>query len=160
MIIQWKKGRDGPPNLTCVRADGTRTWRKVHPFFPSHDLLHCAVESAFGFTQAFFGLIASGWSLDDFEGRGAAARLPNEALWAENIVGLLDLERATGQRMSAEEFNAALSASLSAQGCPPFRPVTDPDLARVRALVGQLRARWQVVAVGETLEIPFPAAPA
>jgi hypothetical protein len=22
MVIQWKKGRDGPPHLTCVRTDG------------------------------------------------------------------------------------------------------------------------------------------
>src|SRR5438874_8737594 len=93
MVIQWKKGRDGPPSLTCVRADGTRTWRRVHPFFPTHDLVHCAVESVFGFTQAFFGLVASGWSLDDFDQRGAPARLPKEALWAENMVGLFDIDR-------------------------------------------------------------------
>ncbi|PYQ77314.1 MAG: hypothetical protein DMG04_00780 [Acidobacteria bacterium] len=160
MVIQWKKGRDGPPNLTCVRADGTRTWRRVHPFFPTHDLVHCAVESVFGLTQAFFGLVASGWSLDDFDQRGPPARLPNEALWAENMVGLFDLERATGHVMAAAEFNAALAASLSAQGRPPFRSVTDADLARVRALVADLRGRWQVMAVGDTLAIPFPMAAA
>src|SRR6184192_4306812 len=110
--------------------------------------------------QAFFGLVASGWSLDDFDQRGSPARLPNEALWAENIVGLFDLERATGHVMAAAEFTAALAASLSAQGRPPFRSVTDADLARVRALVADLRGRWQVMAVGDTLAIPFPMAAA
>src|SRR5574341_775530 len=33
MVIQLKKGRDGPSTLTCVRADGSRTWGKEHPFF-------------------------------------------------------------------------------------------------------------------------------
>ena len=38
MLIQLKKGRDGPATLACVRADGTRSWGKEHPFFPVHDL--------------------------------------------------------------------------------------------------------------------------
>src|SRR5207248_8783997 len=123
MVIQWKKGRDGPPNLTCVRADGTRTWRRVHPFFPTHDLVHCAVESVFGLTQAFFGLVASGWSLDDFDQRVAPARLSNEDLWGENKVLLFDLDRVIAHVMTAAEFNAALAAGVSAPGRPPFRSV-------------------------------------
>jgi len=56
MIIEIRKGRDGPPSLTCIRADGSRTWARMHPFFPLHDLTHLAVESVMGFDQAFFGL--------------------------------------------------------------------------------------------------------
>ncbi len=67
MLIQLKKGRDGPATLACVRADGSRTWGKEHPFFPVHDLTHCAVESVLGFDQAFFGLIARGWDIDHFK---------------------------------------------------------------------------------------------
>lgn len=48
MVIQLKKGRDGPSTLACVRSDGSRTWGKEHPFFPLHDLTHCAVESVLG----------------------------------------------------------------------------------------------------------------
>src|SRR5712691_8174 len=108
MMIQLKKGRDGPSTLVCVRPDGTRAWRKVHPFFPVHNLTHCAVESVLGFEEAFFGLVASGWSIDEFEARGAAARLPVEALWAENIAGLFDLERGQNRLFAAGEFTAAL----------------------------------------------------
>jgi hypothetical protein len=81
MVIQLKKGRDGPATLACVRADGSRTWGKEHPFFPLHDLTHCAVESVLGFDQAFFGLIATGWNIDDFAKPGASARRALESRW-------------------------------------------------------------------------------
>lgn len=157
MLIQLKKGRDGPSNLTCVRGDGTRTWGKLHPFFPVHDLTHCAVESVLGLQEGFFGLVASGWSIDDFVKPAAAARMPVEALWAESIVGLLDLERGAGQAMPASEFNAALAAALAGQGLAAFRQITAGELARVRALRDELRMRWQALPLGGTLDVPFPA---
>lgn len=51
MRVHIKKGRDGRPTLTCIRADGSRTWSRVHPFFPLHDLTHYAVESVLGLNQ-------------------------------------------------------------------------------------------------------------
>ncbi|HEY3279823.1 MAG TPA: hypothetical protein VGJ83_04865 [Gemmatimonadales bacterium] len=84
MIIELKKGRDGPANLACVRADGSRTWAREHPFFPVHDLTHCAVESVFGFTEAFFGLVAAGRSID---ATGTAA-LPVEAHRPPRVAGV------------------------------------------------------------------------
>ena len=86
MFIQLKKGRDGPATLACVRADGSRTWGKEHPFFPVHDLTHCAVENVLGFDQAFFGLIATGWDIDDFTKPGASRKLPFQAIVAEHVV--------------------------------------------------------------------------
>ncbi|MFM8779973.1 MAG: hypothetical protein ACKOFO_00550 [Gemmatimonadota bacterium] len=59
--IEFKRTSDGRPSLACVREDGTRTWARVHPFLPTHDLTHCAVESVLGVDDAFFGLIALGW---------------------------------------------------------------------------------------------------
>jgi hypothetical protein len=157
MVIELKKGRDGPPNLACVRADGSRTWSKLHPSFPVHDLTHCAVESIFGFTEAFFGLVASGWGIDDFVRAGAAARLPQQARWAETLVGLFDLERAGGDVMTAARFDEALATALRGQGIAPFRPVGEAELAAVRALRDDLSARWRVLPLGGTLEVPFPA---
>jgi hypothetical protein len=53
-------------SLTAVRPNGSRTWSRLHPFFPAHDLLHYAVETTLGFHEAFFGLLAAGWAIDDF----------------------------------------------------------------------------------------------
>ena len=157
LLIQFKKGRDSRPTLTCVRPDGSRTWSQVHFFFPIHDLTHFAVESVFGFTEAFYGLVRSGWTLDDFGKPGAASRHPPEALVAEHMVGLLDIERASGQLMDPSEFTEQLNRALTAQGLPAFRDVTGPELAEVRRMRGELQGRWAALAPGETLEIEFPA---
>ena len=156
MIIELKKGRDGPTTLACVRPDGTRTWSKVARFFPVHDLTHCAVESVLGFKEAFFGLAASGWNIDDFTAPGVASRLPAEAVWAESMVGLLDLERGTGTEWTIEEFNTALAESLRGQGRTAFRLITADELARTRGLRNELQARWEAVQPGGVLTVPFP----
>ena len=156
MVIELKKGRDGPSTLVCVRSDGTRTWGKVARFFPVHDLTHCVVESLLGLNEAFFGLVASGWNIDEFATPGVAGRLPVEAVLAESIVGLLDLERGTGKEWSTSEFNDALAESLRAQGRPLFRPIREEELARTRALRDELQERWEALAPGRVLSVSFP----
>jgi hypothetical protein len=158
MVIELRKGADGPSTLVCVRHDGSRTWGKVQPFLPEHDLTHCAVESILELEDAFFGLVASGWNLDDFTARDAAARLPVEAHWAESIVGLLDLERATAKEWTAAEFNDALDASLRDQKVTPFRAIGADELARARTLRNRLQRQWAELPPGRTLAISFPVA--
>jgi hypothetical protein len=158
MVIHLKKGRDGPSTVACVRADGSRTWARLHPFFPEHDLTHCAVETVFGFREAFFGLVAAGWQIDDFAAPEARRRMPVEALWAESIVGLFDLERGTGRMLSAAELTTALAEALRGQGVAAYRALEESEVQAVRGLRGRLLVRWREVAPGETLEVPFPAA--
>ncbi len=156
MFIQIKKGRDGPATLACLRSDGTRTWGKEHPFFPVHDITHCAVESVLGFDQAFFGLIASGWSIDDFEKPGASRKMPLQAIVAEHIVGVFDRERALPEPLTAAAFNETVVASLPPAEGAAFQPLTEAQLSRVRELRRTLEATWYALPSGETLEIPFP----
>lgn len=159
MVIQLKKGRDGPATLACVRADGTRTWGKEHPFFPVHDITHCVVESVLGFDQAFFGLIARGWAIDDFAKPGASRQLPVQAIIAEHAVGVFDRERALPHQLTAAEFNATLMASLPPACRVAFQQLDETHLAQVRDLRNALAARWYALQAGETLEIPFPVEP-
>jgi hypothetical protein len=153
LTIELKKGRNGPTSLACVRADGSRTWARVHPFLPIHDLNHCAVESVLGFNEAFWGLVAGGWELDDFASPGAAGRLPPQALWAEHLVGLIERKVAS----SASGLNEALAASLPEglrQGAPV---VTDADLEAIERLRTRLKTRWESTPAGGTLRVGFPA---
>lgn len=66
--------------LRCVRPDGSVTGQKqegAHAgFFPGHDLTHFAVETELGSTMACYGLIASGWDIDDTTGKGSRGPLP------------------------------------------------------------------------------------
>ncbi len=157
MNVQLKKGRDGPSTLVCIRGDGSRTWSNLHPFFPVHDLTHLSVESVLGFTEAFFGLVASGWDMDNFSQPGAAKRMGTEAVLAEVIVGVFDLERAGRGVFDDDAFNAALAESLSGLGLPPFRIITGDELRRIRTMRGDLVSRWWSVPEGHSLEVEFPA---
>ena len=152
LTIELKKGKDGPSSMACIRTDGTRTWARLHPFFPTHDLTHCAVESVLGMTEAFFGLISSGWAIDDFAQPGTSRRLPVQALWAEHLVGLLEHRIANEAKSLNIAWQSVLVASSSS--LPP--PLTDEALSRIVRIREQLGVVWQYLLLGETLRIAFP----
>ena len=153
LTIELKKGKDGPSSLACVRGDGTRTWARLHPFLPTHDLTHCAVESVLGFTEAFFGLLDQGWEIDTFAKPGMARQLPHQAIWAEHLVGLLEHRVAD----DAPGLNEALAVSLEPAQRPPAPLLTAETLTRIRALRNELVGLWASIAPGETLRVSFPA---
>ena len=160
MLIEFTKRADGRTVLRGVRADGSVTWQRNEDeharFFPLHDLTHYAVETELGFTRGFFGLIAEGWNVEETTGKSARGALPNEALEVEYIVSAFSAERAGGVNASAAEFNQLAATFASAKGMPPPRPLSDDDLARVRARFDELAAKWRALPAGATMELPFP----
>lgn len=133
--------------LRCTREDGSVTWQKQAKHaahFALHDLTHFAVETGLGYRQGFFGLIAAGWDVDDTGGKGTRGAVPAEAIEVERVVGVFDMERASGVLMTAKEFNEYGPRALS-----------DEEIQKVRSLRGQLFQRWRAVAPGETLELTF-----
>src|SRR5579862_7984108 len=98
--VQIVKRADGGGVLRCMRADGSVTWQKQKTqhaeHFALHDLTHFAVESTLGYRRGFFGLIAEGWEIEDTTGKGSRGALPPEAGEVELIVGMFDMERASG----------------------------------------------------------------
>lgn len=151
--------RHGGAILKCVRPDGTETWQKQQgksaAFFPLHDLTHFAVETELGVRNAFYGLIAQGWSIEDTTGKGSRGALPPDALFIENVVGTLDTERASGSRWTAEEFNESTTRFAANGGRIVPRPLTDDEIARVRKRRAELFAQWQELPPGQTLELHF-----
>ena len=152
LTIRIKKHRDGTAALTCTRADGSSTWQRQRgaqaAFFPRHDLTHYAVETTLGHRRGFYGLVAEGWDLGDFGAPWPRGRIPADAEPAEQIVGFLDLERASGATWSAAELNEKLIGFGDAR-------VTDAQLVEIRARMRELFARWDAVPPGESLELPF-----
>lgn len=159
MLIRFARPK-GTPVLTCVRDDGSVTWSKsAHGgFFGPHDLMHYAVETTLGMRRAFFGLVAEGWDVVTFEERGAAARLPAEALYAEQIVNLLLQETVEGGRRAATEFNSTLAAAVAgarkALPAPPM--VTELQLSQIRDRFDELARRYRTLGEEESLEVSFP----
>jgi hypothetical protein len=158
--IQITKRPDGGAVLKCTRSDGTETWQKQTghqaAFFPLHDLTHYAVESELHIRDAFYGLIAAGWSIDDTTGKGKRGALPPDALFVENVVGTLDAERASGSRWTAEEFNENTARFAATGGRPGPRQLTDDELARIRKRRAELFAQWRELPAGQALDLAFP----
>lgn len=161
MQIDLEKKSDGSVILRCLRADGTATWqrheKKNAHFFPWHDLTHLAVESVLKFRRAFYGLVAEGWDITDFGSPWPRGRLPAEAEAAELIVGMFDLERATGVRVTAEQIRSHVSTRATAAEFD----LSDSELERIRKVKSEMFERWRSVTVGGTLELEFnvPAPP-
>jgi len=160
LTIRIKKNADGRTSLSCVRPDGTTTWQRQEgrqaAFFPRHDLTHYAVETVFGHTQAFYGLVAAGWEFSDFGNPWPRGRLPMEANVSERIVGFLDLERGSGELGRADDLNALLKEFCDGESASAPPPISDYDLNRVRQMRGELFSRWDAVAPGDALELAFP----
>ncbi len=160
LTLLLKKQPDGRTAFTLERADGTRTWQRQErhaAFFAAHDLTHYAVETVLGLREAFYGLVARGWDFDDFLPPYPRGPLCAEALWAETLVGLLDVERGTtapGETlMPAAEFDAQLRAKLADAELTPPLELDERSLAEIRARRDALIGEWRALPAGETLRL-------
>ena len=163
LTIKLTKREGGRHVTTGVRADGSVTSQRFTEanarFFVQHDLTHFAVETVLGHARGFYGLVTEGWNLSDFNAPWPRGRLPRDIDPTENFVSLFDSERATGRAWTAGEFNAALAQIHAAQpGSPASRPVTETELGKIRAEITRLRAAWEALPVGDTLELTFDRA--
>jgi hypothetical protein len=158
--IQFTKRPDGNALLKCLRSDGSATWQRQDDdhaaFFPLHDLTHYAVETELVFRRGFYGLIAEGWDIAETTGKTARGALPDEAIEVEYLVSAFSAERAGGVGASAVEFNQLAATFAAAKGMPTPRPLTEQDLAKVRARFEELAMKWRALPRGATLELDFP----
>jgi hypothetical protein len=142
-----------------LRADGSLVWhtqRGAHAvFFPFHDLTHYAVESVLRIGDAFFGLLAAGWSTEETEGKSARGPLPRNAVFVEAVVGTLDRERGSFTRWTADEFNDSLATYMASGGRTPPRQLTDDDLTRIRDRRAELFEQWDRLGAGERLSLSW-----
>jgi len=155
--IRLKKATDGRASLACIRPDGSTTCQRDRTggFFPIHDLTHYAVETVLRLGRGFFGIVAEGWDLTDFGPPWQHGPLPTETLLAESIVGMLDLERATGHLTSADNLNDAVQQKLVQAGLDYRREVSPDELVRIRAIRSELSGRWQALLPGDTMILAF-----
>lgn len=147
MRIEIVKRADGAGVLRCTRADGSVAWQKQGrhaAHFALHDLTHYTVETTLGFDKGFFGLIRSGWEMDDTTGKGQKGALPPEAIQVEWIVGALDSERRVGVQWTLDEFREYSQTMVSQE-----------QIDRLRALREELFIKWRAVAPGDKLELTF-----
>jgi hypothetical protein len=159
LTIKFTKRRDGSVISRFERDDGTATWqRKEGPqanFFAAHDLTHYALETTLRYRRGFYGLVAEGWDLSDFGTPWPRGPLPADAEPAELIAGLLDGERATGERCSAAEFNEKIALYYETHGLADAPMLAQEELDQIRKFARELHARWDAVLPGGSLALTF-----
>ena len=157
--LRLKKGGDGRvASFALHRADGTFTvMRNPNPFFPIHDLTHYAVENTLRHRRGFYGLVCEGWNFEDFGTPWPRGRLPADMDPAEFLVGMFDLERATGHLMSLRDVNEQLIAYGAAHPGANALPLTQRELDTIRERVMGYGARWKALPPGETLVLDYTA---
>ncbi|HSJ62926.1 MAG TPA: hypothetical protein VK922_03360 [Gemmatimonadaceae bacterium] len=158
--IRLRRHRDGRVTLTCSRADGSVTWQRQQGasarFFPFHDLTHFAVETVLANRRGFYRLIADGWDIGDFGAPWPRGRLPPEAAETELLVGLFDMERASGAEWTARDFEEqAERHGESREHAGNGAVLTDSQLVAIRRSMRDLFARWNAVPPDGTLELEF-----
>ena len=155
--IRIRRGRDGPDSLTLTREDGTATWQHMPRAQVQHDLTHYAVESCLGFRDAFYGLVASGKNISDFNNRETRGETPDEAMLTEFFVNQVVLEHASGEFAEVERFNAIMLSTLQNHGngdlARAHRPLSADELTTIRATARELWGRWYHTAPGEALTL-------
>lgn len=153
--IRLTKRVGKPALLTCTRADGSATMAEL-PFSPVHDLIHYTVERTLDVQLGFYGLLASGLDVQDFDRPAArqALALPPEASEVEFIVGLLQTELLNGE--AYDDFVAVLDAALESHGDRRCLWLDDALVQSVREQVAELWKRWSELEAGGSLELTMP----
>ena len=155
MIIRLSKGNNKQDTLTCVRTDGSTTWTNLHPNMFQHDLMHYAVETTLGLQNSFFGQVASGIDINEFNKptNQRGFKIPVEAIQTEYIVGLVQVELSDGAVF--EDFNDQLQKSLATKNIPIPEQLTNANLDKIRTKFKQLLRQLVGLKPGDYLELAF-----
>ena len=155
MEICFTKKEDGKHVLSCKRKDGTVTWINADEFFLRHDLLHYTVETVLNFKSAFYGMIAKGISITDFDLPGDKRNIEfsKEAVITEHIVNLVMIEMREGL---FDDFNCKLKESIatSKQGFNNFY-INDGQLGSIHSNYNNLLKQWNNLLKDESITLEF-----
>ena len=141
--------------LSCKRKDGSVTWKHVSAFFMLHDLCHFAVETILPLKNGFYGMVAAGTDINDFdlpkEQRGF--QLKDEAIFAEHLVNLLAIEYTQGRMENFIEIFTSIYDGhvISNQALQ----INETKLDEIRIVYKELMEKWYSLPVNETMKLTF-----
>lgn len=157
MKFRLKKRGSGEAIVTFIRDDDTSTSGQLGQagFGAVHDLTHYVVETTLRTRDGFFGLLAAGWDIADFERKGAAREIPSTAIAVECLVGQLSNIVFNGRQLPAEEFNWLAAEALRGVRPEATAPtVGDGTLNQMIAQLAALARRWRELPLGGIMELP------
>jgi hypothetical protein len=155
MEISFTKNSGKSHIISCRRNNGTVTWMQNSSFFITHDLCHYAMETKLGLKKAFYGMLAAGIDINDFDlpKDQRTFQLTEEALFAEQMVNLLTIEYSQG---CIENFSEKLKEILIKDKYVSAPPVIKPEqLDEIRSFYETLMNQWVLLPEGETINLNF-----
>ncbi|GAB5472093.1 MAG: hypothetical protein Mars2KO_01920 [Maribacter sp.] len=157
--IQLKKKHHNTTILNCIRSDGSNTFTKLPLNLEIHDIAHYVVEKQLGFTHAFYGLLALGYEIGDFqlprEERPQALQPKNlhpEALMTEHLVNVLQIDF---QCPAADQLDLikTIGTILKENNLAFPEQLNQERLRDIREELKRLMRNWEQVEVGGHLEL-------
>jgi hypothetical protein len=121
-----------------------------------HDLLHYAVEREAGLKGSFYGILGKIGGYEELSVAGGAA-LGGEMAITERLVGAF-AEALREERLDDGAFVATVAENLALYEERNPRWFTPMFILAAGEKMRRLLARWEATAVGETMELIFPAA--
>ena len=154
MEISFSRKSNDQSIISCKRKDGTYTWMHSGPFFILHDLCHYAVETGLDLKKAFYGILAAGTDINDFElpKERRTVEFTNEAIWTEQMVNLLAIEYSQGKM---ENFMDALNEICSKDNVAMPPAINYEKLDQIRHSFEILMNQWHLLPEGETMTLIF-----
>lgn len=120
-----------------------------------HDLCHYAVETILPLKNAFFGMVAGGIDISEFdlplEKRNVEISV--EAIFAEHLVNLFVTDHTQGR---IDNLTGLMEDIYRGQGGSTILPLlTDEKIEMIRAKVNELSAQWKSVPEKQALRLNF-----
>lgn len=155
MRIEIQKGKGCPDRLKCTRSDGSECESELFEGSVFHDLAHFVVEKECGISEGFWGRIAEGYSIADYD-------LPNEerpfqiskaGYHAEFLATLVQTMVFLGS--FDYEYAAMLeySSKVAKLPFPKLPEVAVLETWRIKCL--ELTKQWEQLPAGEWLKLEF-----
>ncbi|MEP6700297.1 MAG: hypothetical protein ABJA85_03240 [Bacteroidota bacterium] len=155
MEISFTKNSGKSHIISCRRNDGTVTWMQNSSFFITHDLCHYALETKLGLKKAFYGMLAAGTDINDFElpKDQRTFQLTEEAILAEQMVNLLTIEYSQGRIENfVSMLNEICHRDTNLSKLPDIKTET---LDEIRNLYNGLMNQWVLLPEEETMILKF-----
>lgn len=159
LTVRFYKHHHKPATLKCIREDQSHTWSNLHPNTEYHDLAHIAIEEVLGFKNAFYGMVAKGVDISDFELPDTqkpkalkGPNLPQESIITEHLVNLLTITYFNTTDIDPTGYIDQAKIIL-AQHHLPFPAILNPqNTATIYATYSELINAWNRTENGSYFE--------
>lgn len=141
--------------LICVRGDGSFTDASLGPKLPFHDIAHYVVENTLGLRKGFYGMIASGHSIEELSST-AFIRTLGPTAWVAEIVTRA-LQSLSSGACTTEQFREMIFAEMSDEQKADCPEITDETISKMNSEYLALLKKWEEVPDGSELEMQFAA---